>query len=332
MLWLYRLAIISLMVVSFQLYGKIDDSCLPEMDMIYTYDFGKKINTKQKESIQNAVQHQQQKLRVMTYNMLYNEKSAEDLLPEKYQWNARKPRLLEYLAFAKADIIGSQELQEDQLQEVISAQGNNYSYYGMKTRENEGRSDTNAIFFNPMRLELIDSKTIPYQGRLGDNAFTYCHFRDKLLNKNFSVINTKLTWGDTERRLAEASQLSQFAKLLPPEEPILLIGDFNLFPFLEHKNNLFFDGTYIEKVLTENNLKDAKNNSIFGHFGPLCSITNSKKNLAPFVGPELTGFILDHILVNDRIEVFTHGIDTARVNGEFPSDHFPVVADVFFKE
>lgn len=328
----YKFVVVALMSMSFQLHGKVEESCLPQMDVVYTQDFGKKINSKQKESMQNAVQRQNQKLRVMTYNMLYNEKSAEALLPEKYQWNARKPRLLEYIDFAKADVIGSQELQEDQIEEVMNALGNDYNYYGIKTRVNEGRSDTNAIFFNPKRLELVDSKTIPYENRVGDNAFTYCRFKDKISNKVFSVINTKLTWGNTDRRLAEATQLSQFANLLPSSEPIFVIGDFNLYPFIEHKNNLFFDGTYVEKVLTEYNLKDAKNNSIFGHFGPFCSITNSKKNLAPFVGPELTGFILDHILVNDRVEVLTHGIDVARVNGEFPSDHFPVIADVIFKE
>ena len=49
------------------------------------------------------------------------------------------------------------------------------------------------------------------------------------------------------------------------------------------------------------------------------------------MGPKLTGFILDHIFVSERIDVFTHGIDTAKVNGEFPSDHFPVIADVHFR-
>ena len=107
---------------------------------------------------------------------------------------------------------------------------------------------------------------------------------------------------------------------LPFDEPILVKGDFNLFPFLEHKNNLFFDGTLIEGVLTENNLKESKNISIFGHFGPLCSINNSKKTLALFVDPE-----------NNHLDVLTHGMDPARVNGQFPSDHFPVITDVFLK-
>jgi endonuclease/exonuclease/phosphatase family metal-dependent hydrolase len=278
-----------------------------------------------------AKQHQLQKLRVMTYNMLYNVKSAEEKLPAKHRWDFRKPRLIEYLTFARADLIGSQELQEEQVHEIMNALGATYACYGMKTREKEGRTDTNAIFYNTQRLELIDSKTIPYQDKLGENAFTYCYFKDKLLEKKFIAINTKLTWGQAEKRLAEALQLNQFANLLPSGMPILVMGDFNTFPFIEHKSNIFFDGDTILKVLTENNLKDAKNQSVFGHFGPLCSITNAKTTLAPFSGPELAGFILDHIFVNDQVMVFAHGIDTAKVDGEYASDHFPLVVDLMLK-
>ena len=73
---------------------------------------------------------------------------------------------------------------------------------------------------------------------------------------------------------------------------------------------------------------DARSKSTFGHFGPLCSITNSRKTLKPFVGPDLPGFVLDHIFVNGQVEVLTHGIDVAKVDGQYPSDHFPVVCDL----
>ena len=145
------------------------------------------------------------------------------------------------------------------------------------------------------------------------------------------MINTKLTWGDVGRRLAEATQLNHYSNLPPLGEPVILLGDFNTFPFIQHERNMFFDGGYIEQTLAGKNLQDAKLKSIFGHFGPQCSITNSRRTLEPFIGPQLSGFILDHIFVNDEVEVFTHGIDTAKVEGEFPSDHFPVVADLFFR-
>lgn len=325
------LAALALIGASTQACATVEESILPSMDNVYTQDFGKKINKKQKELMQQAVQKQQQKLRIMTYNMLYNAEDAEDKLLPKHRWDSRKPRLLEYLSYVKADIIGSQELQEDQIQEIMSALGTTYASYGEKTRRNEGRTDINAIFFNKNRIELIEAKTIPYKDDQCENAFTYCYFKDKLTDKKFVVLNTKLSWSSPDRRLAEAVQLNEFSNLLPAQEPILVLGDFNTYPFILHKRNIFFDGDYIEQVLAGKNLKDAKIKSAFGHFGPLCSITNSKENLAPFTGPQLVGFVLDHILVNDQVEVFTPGIDTTKVNGEFPSDHFPVIADVAFK-
>lgn len=322
--------ILVLSCVSVQSYALVEESIIPSMDTVYKHDFGTKINKKQKELMQYAVQKQQEKIRLMTYNMLYNAQDAEDKLLPKHRWNVRKPRLLEYLSYAKADIIGSQELQEDQVKEIMKVLGNTYGCYGEKTRQNEGRNDTNAIFFNKSRIELIESKTIPYQDDQCENSFTYCCFKDKLTDAKFIVLNTKLSWGSPDRRLAEAVQLNEFSSFLPTELPIVVLGDFNIYPFILHKRNIFFDGDYIERVLEGKNLIIAKVKSAFGHFGPFCSITNSKETLEPFIGPELVGFVLDHIVVNDQVNVFTYGIDTAKVNGEFPSDHFPIIADVVF--
>jgi endonuclease/exonuclease/phosphatase family metal-dependent hydrolase len=317
-----------LLSFAFPLTAQIEESILPLLDAIYLHGFQRKITPQQRTYLQYATQYQHQKLRVVTYNMLYNIQAAEDKLPAKHRWSSRKLRLLEYLAFTKADIIGSQELQEDQLQELQDILRANYSCYGVRTREKEGRTDINAIFFNPHRLELIDSKTIFYQEKSGENGFTYCYFRDKLLNKKFSVINTKLTWGLTwgalKKREAEAKELSQYVRFLPSNEPIVVLGDFNTIPLL--------DGMFIEKILTKYHLRDAKSQSIFEHCGPSCSLTHSNILLTPFTGPELRGFILDHIFINDCATAFVHGIDTAKVNGEFPSDHFPVVTDLFLND
>lgn len=318
--------IIILVSLSFQLYGLVEDSMLPLMETVYSQCFEVDNIANLEDWKQYAIQNQQKKIRVMTFNMLYNIKNAEDKLPLKHRWLYRKPRLLEYLAYAKADIICSQELQKDQVEELMAFLGKKYSYYGLTTRENEGRTDTNAIFYNTYRFDLMDAKTIPYKEPLG-NAFTYCYFKDKLLNKNLVVVNTKLSWGISwgamKKRFSEATQLNQFTNLLSADVPILLMGDFNLLRFLDEES--------IVKALMGNNLKDAKSQSIFGHFGPFCSITNSSIIFTPFTGPELKGYILDRILVNQFVCILTHAIDTAKVNGEFPSDHFPVVADLFFK-
>ncbi len=305
---MFRFCII-LLLLSSQIFGTVEESILPLMDAAYS---------------------QKNRLRVMTYNMLYNVPEAEKKLPPKHRWEQRRPRLLEYLLFAKADLIGSQELQEDQLHEIMNVLGSTYDYYGEKTRENEGRRDVNAIFFNKERLELLESATIPYSDDHYQNGFTLCTFKDKIHNKIFVVANTKLTWSDKARRLAEATELNHFSSSLSKEIPILILGDFNTFPFILKKFSISFDGPKVQRALTGKNLKDAKEKSTFGHYGPNCSITNSIFTQEPFVGPQLYGFVLDHILISEQIEVFTHGIDIAKVNGEFPSDHFPVIADLGF--
>lgn len=306
------------------LEAAVENSVLPAMEAIYGEDFGHKVNKRQRELMREA--RPKAKLRLMTYNMLYNAKEAEKELLPKHRWEQRKGRLGEYLAFAKADIIGSQELQEDQVPEVMELLGADYGCYGEKTRQNEGRSDTNAIFFNKNRVELLDAKTVPYKDEKVENAFSCCWFKDKATGVKFVVLNTKLSWGSPDRRLAEAVQLNEFSQQF--SEPLMVLGDFNIYPCTLHKRNIFLDGEYVERALAGNNLHNAKSHSIFGYFGPLCSITNSKQTLEPFIGPELTGFVLDHIFVNDLVNVCTHGTDVAKVDGEYPSDHFPVIADV----
>lgn len=324
-----RLCLFACFLPLVSLFAAVEESILPAMEAIYREDFGHKINKHQREQMLYVRDNQPYKLRFMTYNMLYNAQDAEDKLPPKHRWDKRKGRLQEYLAFAKADIIGSQELQDDQVPEVLALLGPHYGCYGEKTRVNEGRSDTNAIYYNKERVELMETKTVPFKDERCQNAFTYCLFKDKVNGTHFAVLNTKLSWGSPDRRLAEAEQMNHFGEQI--KDPLILLGDFNLYPCTLHKRNIFLDGEYVERALAGNNLQDAKNLSIFGFFGPLCSITNSKQTLEPFIGPELTGFILDHILVNRQVLVCTLGIDSAKVDGEYPSDHFPVIADLLIK-
>lgn len=329
------------------LFSTIDDSVLPLMNKLLDQHFDRGEKERDRAKIELADQQRMNILRVMTYNMLYNIDEAEEKLPTHHRWQYRLPRVIEYLRYAEPDIIGSQELQEDQLQEVIDFLGANYEHYGEKTRENEGRSDVNAIFFKKSRLDLLEAKTIPFEDKECQNGFTFCLFRDKIRKNEFVVVNTKLTWGSGERRLAEAEQLNRFSNELPDTQPLLVLGDFNTYPsgnllyyystyikplFSRSAHKFSFNGKEVEKALKGSNLKDARELSSSGHLGPLCSITNSRITVEPFVGPKLIGFILDHIFINEHVEVLTHGIDTAKVNGEYPSDHFPVVADIIMKK
>lgn len=302
------------------------DSVLSSLNEVYTLDLHDKVSQQQQEEMEWAIAKKNEALRVMTYNMLYNAQSAEAKLPPQHHWDLRKERVIAYLHYADVDLIGSQELQVDQLEDLMRALGTKYDCFGDVTREEEGRSDVNAIFYKKERLELLDGRTILYKGGKG---FTVAQFKDMKTDKIFVAINTKFTWNNPEARKEEATQLHDYLGQVDQKQGVVVLGDFNTIPCIEHLINLFLDGPYVENILKGDVLKDAKDLSIFGHIGPLCSVTFSKW-LVPFSGPELTGFILDHIYVNALVSVFSHGIDTVKVGGEYPSDHFPVVADLYF--
>lgn len=323
---MFRFFALIAFTLSIQIYATVTESILPSMDAIYCGHFARKLNKEQKELMLERAQ--EQKLRIMTYNMLYNAKEAEKRLLPKHRWELRKHRLLEYLSYAQADIIGSQELQTDQVQEVMSVLGPTYCYFGEKTRQNEGRSDTNAIFYKKERLELLSAKTIPYNDDEYENAFTYCTFRDKLSDKKIVILNTKLSFSDPNRRLSEAIQLNQFASSFSDKIPMIVLGDFNIFPFFFHKKNIYFDEKHIVQAIEGKLLKDSRSNFLFGHFGPCYSINNSILSFKPFAGAQLPGFVPDRIFVNNSVNILLYSIDPTKVDGEFPSDHFPIVVDV----
>ena len=75
-------------------------------------------------------------------------------------------------------------------------------------------------------------------------------------------------------------------------------------------------------------MTDSPKRSFFGHFGPISSTNFCAEKKKPFCSEGEPGIILDHVFVSDGIHVLSHGIDSAKVDGHFPSDHFPVIVDV----
>ena len=71
-LFLIALALLS---TSFRLFANVNESILPAINDIYNKDFGKKVNYKQKELTQHAIQRKEQKIRIMTnLNFLFLKK------------------------------------------------------------------------------------------------------------------------------------------------------------------------------------------------------------------------------------------------------------------
>ena len=62
------------------------------------------------------------------------------------------------------------------------------------------------------------------------------------------------------------------------------------------------------------------------------SYTNKPYKKKSFLGTGTPGIILDHIYVTDDISALAVATDPATIDGEFPSDHMPVLADLIIRE
>ncbi|MCH9610798.1 MAG: hypothetical protein S4CHLAM81_00930 [Chlamydiales bacterium] len=240
-------------------------------------------------------------LRVISFNMLFDKRDRE--LAEENRWPMRKERIIEYLRFADADVIGSQELQENQRADLLAELGDQYALFGREE----------AIFYKKKRLQFVDGRVC--------GPITRAQFLDG--DKAFTVINTHLCFSSPEQRLLEAKQLLSLTNEV--KEPLIVTGDFNTFPMRPQLKLPFYDGDYIVGLLTSSSLKDARLVTHQGHFG-LISSTNF--NEQGFVDEGMPGVILDHIFINEKVKVKSHAIDPALVDGLFTSDHFPLITDL----
>ncbi len=332
----FKFTLLSLICSCFSVFGQVENSIISKMDQLVITELREKLNQAQILAIRNVILDKS--LRVMSFNMLFNR--FDEHLDLVDRWENRKERVAEYVLYTFPDIIGSQELQSDQLDDLLGKIGHEYDFYGVGDEDGSRLGDIPGIFYKNERLELVDGKTYYFSetperisaGPFGSkNTFSFCHFKDKATEDEFIVLNTHLAFGNIERRFYEACKLKEFLKA-NHKLPIILTGDFNTFPFRQELALPFYDGETIVKIIEEGCVKDSSKESLFGHFGPISSTNFCSITKKPFGSEGDPGVILDHIFISEEFATIAHGIDAAKVDGHYPSDHFPVIADVVIKE
>lgn len=295
------------------------------------------MNSDQKHQMNILLSDTPYKLRVVSFNMLFNLPWSEMDLPVEHHWINRRHRVVETLRNIRPDVIGSQELQKDQIDDLMSEFGEDYSYYGIGREDGDLKGEIEAVFYRKDRIELIRARTL-YLNEKGhspgpnpygkNNVCTICHFRDLRSHNDFYVLNVHVAFSNKESRLYEAQMIAKFVEQKLSNQPVIVTGDFNTFPFRGELDLPFYDGHQVENVMTSGCLKDSRHVAVIGHVGPISSTNYSEEKKRTFESLGTPGVILDHIYVNEGVRVLMHGIEPATVDGHFPSDHFPVVVDL----
>ncbi len=309
-----------LLIYVSSLFGAVEESVIPQMASIYEQADARKYSTRQYLEIREKLAKKGEAIRVVTFNTLFD--FYDNDLPEAYRWPQRKARVAEMIEHLQPDILGVQELCTNQLKDLLPCLEGKYAYFGVPQKNGE----INAIFYNKHRFELIETRYM--------DPMNFVKLQDRATGKAVAFCNTHLAFSNIDKREAQAEKIHRFISEFLREEttevpPLILTGDMNTFPNLPSLKKLpFLDGTRIESLLKGDLLVDARECALLGHVGPLSTFSNNGEDTTPFQGSGTPGVFLDHIFVTKDITVLMHAVEPGRVDGLYPSDHLPVIADI----
>lgn len=250
---------------------------------------------------------------VMTYNLRYaSPKPPND-------WPTRRPLVREVIQTVSPDVMGTQEGLYEQLKD-IQADLPDYDTIGLG-REGGSRSEFMMVFYRKARLEplafdhfwLSDTPDVIGSSTWGNSnrrMVTWVKFRDLQTKQEFYFWNTHFDHEIQQAREKSAELVRKRVEALNTKLPVLLVGDFNAAAVT---NKAY-------KILTEGDFFKDTWRTAREHIGDGAATFNSFKAL------QITGVRIDWILSRGNVTADKTEIVTFSRDGQFPSDHFPVVA------
>lgn len=264
----------------------------------------------------SAVAQAPEAVRFITFNIKYD--NPRDSLNS---WKARRQEVNGLINFYRPDLLGVQEALHHQLKDIEQATGMRFT--GVARDDGRQKGEYSGIFYQSARFELLTSGTFwlspaPEKPSTGWDAAlprtcTWGKFRRKASGQQFYYFNTHFDHVGEQARLESMRLIvRQIADKNTEGLPVVLSGDFNFTP-----------DTAPYPVATAA-LQDALLISQTGHYGPPATFNG-------FVFLQMPKNRIDYIFVKgEGLEVLRHATLTNSKHMRYPSDHFPVLADVAF--
>jgi endonuclease/exonuclease/phosphatase family metal-dependent hydrolase len=256
-------------------------------------------------------------VRVMSFNIRYGK--APD---GENAWPHRKNMVVAVIKDADPDLLGLQEALCDQL-DFLTRELDDYQRVGVG-READGKGEYSAILYRRSRFDLSDAGTFwlsdtpeePGSRTWGNELpriCTWARLLDRTSGKRLLYLNTH--WdhqSQPARRQSGKLMGRRVLELARDDEPAIITGDFNASP----ENPAF------RALLEEGGLHDT-----FRKAHP------DEKDVNTFNGfGRPSGVKIDAVVVTDHWETQDAKIVRTRVDGRFPSDHFPVTATLVLRD
>jgi len=235
-------------------------------------------------------------------------------------WTNRLPRILKIIENHKLDVIGAQELKENQVAHLREALGpKGYEIVG-RGRLAEGKNEGVYIIYNAKRFECTASDTFQlsetpdvWGSSSWNSAYPrtcgWVQLKDRESGAVFRFYNTHL---DNESELARRKGMELVVGKINADVSagmtVFLTGDFN---------NELSPGNAIDYV--RKSMRDTAELSLTPHQGPV-------KTFHGFNPPAC--MLIDYVFVKGKVKVFSHATLDDMPGGKMPTDHFPVAVTV----
>lgn len=252
-----------------------------------------------------------QALRVMTFNVRLP--MATDGADD---WPHRRALLAATIRAQAPDVIGTQELYREQ-GDAIVADVPGYAWFGAGRRGGDG-DEHMGVFYRTDRLRVVesgdfwlsDTPDVPGSitwGNLYPRMATWALFERIADRRRFYVFDTHFPYRDEDEdaRVRCARLLLQRIDALPSGLPVVLLGDFNTAPGGRTHRRL-------AQALQDAWLVAPRRIGPEGTFHAFSGTPQAR---------------IDWILVRGLAPVRVRTLTTS-AHGRFPSDHFPVLADL----
>lgn len=255
-------------------------------------------------------------LRVMTFNLRYAHTEPPDLWPD------RRPVVRDVFERWQPDIVGTQEGEYHQLADMRHDL-RDYLWIGLG-REGGSHGEFMAVFYRrerfvPLEFEHFWLSAMPDRiasrswGNEVPRMVTWVRFGDRQSGREFYLLNTHLDHEVPESRERSAELIVERVSQFDESVPLIATGDYNA----PAGRNPVYD------ILVEK--------------GPLVDTWRALGQPEPplgtyhaFEGLATDGARgrIDWILTRGRVDALATQVITCSRDGQYPSDHFPVVADL----
>lgn len=256
---------------------------------------------------------------VMSFNIRYD--NPEDSLDN---WQYRKDRVANAILFYDADILGTQEVLHNQLED-LKMRLPHYGMVGVGREDGQEAGEYSALWYKKERFILLDSgcfwlsetpEVIGSKGWDGacERIASWAKLEDKVSGKIFFVLNTHLDHVGAVARLEGVNLILDKVEELGENLPVIVIGDFNAEPESDVIKRM-------TDISDPKHLTDARSVSSIV-YGPSWSFHSFGKI------PYDQRLLIDYVFVRNDLKVLRYGVLAETENNAFLSDHAPVLVTV----